>query len=79
MSSGHMTTLSRRCIGRPSRSGEMPRRSASRTISTRLVAPSSVRMREIEVRTVRRDKNRPLAMSDVESPLATKATILTSA
>jgi hypothetical protein len=51
--------------------GETPWRSTSRTISTRPYAPSLVRMREIEVWTVRRDRNMPLAMSEAESPLAT--------
>ena len=32
----------------------------------------------MQVCTVRRDKNMPLAMSDVESPPATKAALLTS-
>jgi hypothetical protein len=73
-----MTTLPRRCTGQPSRTGEMPRRTASPTIPTRLVAPSLVKMREMQVCTVHRDKNTPLAMPDDESPPATKAAILTS-
>jgi len=70
----------RRCRRAPSgRSyAEIPWCRASRTMSTRPFAPSLASMCEMWVCTVRRDKNMPRAMSDVESPLATRPAILSS-
>ena len=78
VSSGHMTTFSRRRIGRPSRSDEMPWRSASWTISA-LVLRAGLGEDAEDVGLYRAPgQEHALAMPDVESPLATKTAILTS-
>jgi hypothetical protein len=78
VSSGHMTTLSRRRIGRPSRSGEMPWTAPRGRSPPWFFAPSLVRDAG-DVGLYRAPgQEHALAMSDVESPLATKTAILTS-
>src|SRR5579859_4197820 len=57
---------------------EMPWRRASRTMSTRSFAPSLVRMCEMWVCTVRRERNMPRAMSGVDAPPVTMVAILSS-
>jgi hypothetical protein len=79
VSSGHMTTLSRLCTGRPSRSGEMPpAQRLTGDLHPALRAELGEDAGDVGLDNPPGQEHVP-AMSDVESPPAIKAAILTSA